>query len=155
MSSMVKKVQKNVEAKRKLEEYTLYGSLIGSIIVTIGKCVEMDESEMIDWFAKFSKDEELAKCKNVKEVCEYIIDKFNMPDEFRKNIVLVYDENNKKIYESSRITSDYPDPIEVNCNISGLKRITIRLNGRSKFFQNILSRIFIYRKNPILQRLFC
>ena len=94
MSNRVKKIQENIENKMKLEQYTLYGSLIGSIIVTIGKCVEMDESEMIKWFAQFSKDEELAKCKNVTEVCDYIIEKFDMPEEYKDNIVFVYDNNN-------------------------------------------------------------
>ena len=95
MSSLVKKIQKNVEANRKLEQYTLYGSLIGSIIVTIGKLVGKKEDEMIKDFARFSKDEELAKSKNILEVVDYIIKDFNMPEEYKKYIVLAYDENGK------------------------------------------------------------
>lgn len=94
MSNKVKNIKKNVNAKRNLEQYTLFGTLIGSIIVSIGKCVGMKEDEMIDWFAYFSKDEELAKCKNVQEVCDYIIKKFGMPEEYKKSLVLVTDNNN-------------------------------------------------------------
>ena len=95
MSNLVKKIQKNVEAKKNLELYTLYGSLIGSCIVSIGKLVGMNETEMVKWFANFSLDEELSKCKNVQEVCDYIISKFNMPEEYKENLVLVYDTENK------------------------------------------------------------
>ena len=94
MSSKVKKIQNNVETTKKVQLHKLYNTLCGSIIVTIGKCVEMDENEMIKWFAEFSKDEELAKCKNVLEVCDYIIEKFHMPEEYKDNIVFVYDNNN-------------------------------------------------------------
>lgn len=92
MSNQVKKIKENVEANKKLEQYTLYGSLIGSVIVTIGKLVEKKEDDMIKDFARFSKDEELAKSKNILEVCNYIIKDFNMPEEYKKYIVLCYDE---------------------------------------------------------------
>lgn len=95
MSNLVKKIQRNVEANKKLERYTLYGSLIGSIIVTIGKLVGKKEDEMIKDFARFSKDEELAKSKNVTEVVDYIIKDFSMPEVYKKYIVLCYDERGR------------------------------------------------------------
>ena len=95
MSSLVKKIQKNVEANKKLEQYTLYGSLMGSVIVTIGKLVGKKEDDMIKDFARFSKDEELAKSKNILEVVDYVIKDFKMPEEYKKYIVLAYDENGK------------------------------------------------------------
>lgn len=95
MSNLVKKIQRNVETNKKLERYTLYGSLIGSIIVTVGKLVGKNENDMIKDFARFSKDEELAKSKNILEVVDYVIKDFNMPEEYKKYIVLCYDENNK------------------------------------------------------------
>lgn len=95
MSNLVKKIQRNVEANKKLEHYTLYGSLIGSIVVTIGKLVGKKEDEMIKDFARFSKDEELAKSKNVTEVVDYIIKDFSMPEVYKKYIVLCYDERGR------------------------------------------------------------
>lgn len=95
MSNQVKKIKKNVEADKKLKTYTLYGSLIGSIIVTIGKLVEKTEDEMIKDFARFSKDEDLANSRNILEAVNYVIKDFNMPEEYKKYIVLCYDENNK------------------------------------------------------------
>ena len=96
MSSRVQKIQKNIENKNKLDLYTLYNSFFGSVIVTIGKLSGKTEEELISDFARFSKDEKLALCKNVKEVCNYIINDYKMPEVYKKNIVLCYDE--KGIY---------------------------------------------------------
>lgn len=41
----------------------------------------------------------------------------------------IYDENNNHIYESERITRDNPDPVFINCNVTGLERVTIQFNG--------------------------
>ena len=95
MSNKVSKIKNNVENEKRLKEYTLYGSLIGSVIVSIGKLVGKSESDMISDFARFSKDEELYKCGNIKEVCEYIINDYKMPDDYKKYIVLCYDEENR------------------------------------------------------------
>ena len=45
--------------------------------------------------------------------------------------VLVYNEDNECFYESDWISDKQPNPIEVNCNISGMTRITIELEGCS------------------------
>ena len=95
MSNKVSKIRESAESDRKLKEYTLYGSLIGSCIVTIGKLSGKTENDMISDFARFSKDEELAKSKNITEVIDYIIKDFKMPEEYKKYIVLCYDENNR------------------------------------------------------------
>lgn len=96
MSSTVRKIKKNVEAENNLKKYTLYGTLIGSVIVTVGKLSGKTEDELISDFARFSKDEKLALCKNIKEVCDYIINDYKMPEDYKKYIVLCYDE--KGIY---------------------------------------------------------
>ena len=95
MSNRVNKIKENVKANENLKLYTLYGTLVGSIIVTIGKLVNKTEEEMVSDFARFSKDDELAKCKNIKEVCDYIIKDYGMADCFKKNLVLIYDKDNK------------------------------------------------------------
>ena len=95
MSNRVNKIKENVKANENLKLYTLYGTLVGSVIVTIGKLVNKTEEEMVSDFARFSKDDELAKCKNIKEVCDYIIKDYGMADCFKKNLVLIYDKDNK------------------------------------------------------------
>jgi hypothetical protein len=45
--------------------------------------------------------------------------------------VLVYNEDNECFYESDWISDKQPNPIDVNCNISGMTRITIELEGCS------------------------
>lgn len=95
MSNKISKIRENVKAEENLKKYTLYGSIFGSIIVTVGKLSGKTEDELISDFARFSKDEELAKSKNIKEVCDYIIKDYKMPEEYKKYIVLCYDENNR------------------------------------------------------------
>lgn len=92
MSNKVSKIKESAQAEENLKKYTLYGSLIGSIIVSIGKLSGKTESDMISDFAKFSKDENLALCKNIVEVCDYIIDYYKMSEEYKKYIVLCYDD---------------------------------------------------------------
>lgn len=95
MSNQIKKIKENVKAEENLKKYTLYGSVFGSVIVTVGKLSGKTEDELISDFARFSKDENLALCKNIKEVCDYIIADYKMPEEYKKYIVLCYDEEGK------------------------------------------------------------
>lgn len=94
MSSKANKLRENVEADKKLKLYTLYGTLVGSVIVTFGKLVNKTEEEMLEDFAYYSKDEELFKCKNIKEVCDYIKKDYGVIEDYEDNIVLIYDEKN-------------------------------------------------------------
>lgn len=94
MSSKAKKIEENVEADKKLKLYTLYGTLVGSVIVTFGKLVGKSEDEMLKDFAYYSKDEDLFKCKNIKEVCDYIKRDYGVIEDYEDNIVLIYDEKN-------------------------------------------------------------
>lgn len=95
MSNAVKRLKENVKANKRLKSYTLYGSLVGSIIVTVGKLVGKTEDEMIKDFARFSNDEELFKSKHILDAVNYIIKDFNMPEEYKKYIVLCYDEEGR------------------------------------------------------------
>lgn len=47
-------------------------------------------------------------------------------------VVRVYDEKGNSIYESKQITDKEFGPVDVDCNISGLSRITIELEGCTK-----------------------
>ena len=52
MSSKAKKLEKNVENDRKLKLYTLYSTLAGSAIVSIGKLANKSEDFMLEDYAK-------------------------------------------------------------------------------------------------------
>lgn len=121
MSSRVNKIKENVKAEENLKKYTLYGSMIGSIIVTIGKLSGKTENELISDFARFSKDENLALCKNIKEVCDYIIADYKMSEDYKKYIVLCYDE--KGIYTPIVTLVDdegYVQPLDRNGTYIGI-----------------------------------
>ncbi len=121
MSNRVKQIKENAEANKKLKLYTLYGSIIGSIIVTIGKLVGKKEDDMIKDFARFSKDEELAKSKNILEVVDYIIKDFKMPEEYKKYIVLAYDENDKYTPIVTLVDDEgYVQPLDRDGNYLGI-----------------------------------
>lgn len=120
MSSRVKKIRENVENKKKLEAYTLYGSLIGSVIVTVGKLVGMDEDAMIKHFVRFSKDSTLFECKNIREVCEYVIKVLGMDEKYKDNIVLVFDDNNLYTPLVTLEVNGNILPLDRNCIYNGI-----------------------------------
>ena len=121
MSNAVNKIKKNVTANKRLESYTLYMSLMGSIIVTVGKLVGKTEDEMIEDFARFSRDKELLKSKNILEAVNYIINDYKMPEEYKKYIVLCYDEEG--IYTpivSIMREGGYLLPLDMDGNYTGI-----------------------------------
>ena len=120
MSNKISKIKENVEAGRRLKSYTLYGSLIGSVIVSIGKIVNKTEDEMIEDFAKLSKDEELYKCNNVKEVCDYVAKYYGLCEEYKKNLVLVYDTRNMYTPVVTLCVDDTVLPLDKNGSYMGV-----------------------------------
>lgn len=121
MSNLVKKIQKNVEASKKLKQYTLYGSLAGSIIVTIGKLVGKNENDMIKEFARLSEDEEFFKSKNITEAVNYVIKDFNMPEQYRDYIVLCYDKNDRYTPIVTLVDDEgYVQPLDRDGNYLGI-----------------------------------
>lgn len=95
MSNKIKKIRENVEANNKLKTYTLYGTVVGSCIVTIGKLAKKTEEDLIKDFDMFSDNTNpLWNCKTIKEVCDYLIKFYDVLDDYKENIVLVYDEDN-------------------------------------------------------------
>lgn len=121
MSNLVKKIQRNVEANKKLEAYTLYGSLCGSIIVTIGKLVGKNENDMIKEFARLSEDEEFFKSKNITEAVDYVIKDFKMPEQYRDYIVLCYDKNDRYTPIVTLVDDEgYVQPLDRDGNYLGI-----------------------------------
>lgn len=121
MSSKAKRLEENVKAEENLKKYTLYGSVFGSVIVTVGKLSGKTEDELISDFARFSKDENLALCKNIKEVCDYIIADYKMPESYKKYIVLCYDEAGKYTPIVTLIDDEgYVQPLDRNGTYIGV-----------------------------------
>lgn len=94
MSNMTKSIRKNITAKRNKAVYELYGSPIGSIVVSIGKLVGKTEDEMLRDYKDLQLDTELSKCKTIREVCDFIGKKYNLPKEYYNSLVLVSDNRN-------------------------------------------------------------
>lgn len=94
MSSKAKKLEKTVENDKKLKLYTLYSTLAGSAIVSIGKLANKTEDFMLEDYAKLSTDEDFAKCKNIQEMCNFLIERYEMAECFRNSLVLIYDDEN-------------------------------------------------------------
>lgn len=95
MSSKAKKIEEQAENYGKMKRYTMYGTVIGSAIVTIGKLAKKTEEDLVKDFDMFSDNTNpLWDCKNIREVCDYLIKFYDVSDEYKDNIVLVYDEDN-------------------------------------------------------------
>lgn len=95
MSSKAKRIEEKAEAYGKMKKYTMYGTVIGSAIVTIGKLAQKTEEDLVKDFDMFSDNTNtLWNCKTIKEVCDYLIKFYDVSDDYKENIVLVYDEDN-------------------------------------------------------------
>jgi len=95
MSNKIKKISENVLARQNYKKYVLYGSLAGSCIVTIGKLAEKNENELIAEFDKLKDNKDFSKCNNIQEVCDWLFSYFKVDEQYKNNIVLVYDENER------------------------------------------------------------
>lgn len=95
MSNRIKKISENAMARQNYKKYVLYGSTAGSCIVTIGKLAKKTENELIEEFDKLKNNEDFSKCNNIQEVCDWLIDYFKVDEQYKNNIVLVYDEDER------------------------------------------------------------
>ena len=95
MSNAVKKISKNAMARQNYKKYVLYGSTAGSCIVTIGKLAGKTENELVAEFDKLKNNDDFSKCNNIQEVCNWLIDYFKVDEQYKNNIVLVYDEDER------------------------------------------------------------
>lgn len=95
MSSKARQLEKKAENYGKMKKYAMYSTVIGSAIVTIGKLAQKTEEDLVKDFDMFSDNKNpLWNCKTIKEVCDYLIKFYDVPNDYKKNIVLVYDEDN-------------------------------------------------------------
>lgn len=95
MSNRVKKISESAMARQNYKKYVLYGSLAGSCIVSVGKLAGKTENQLIEEFDKLSKNTDFSKCTNTLEVCDWLFDYFKVDEQYKKNVVLVYDEDER------------------------------------------------------------
>lgn len=95
MSNKVSKIKENVK-KQELAKRRMYESCLGgSAIITIAKLCGIPEKSIHEniegtqaWLL------EIEKPNSVKEMCDALIKHFDMPEEYKEFLVLVYDEDN-------------------------------------------------------------
>lgn len=92
MSNRTKKIKENIENDKKVKTYYMEASLAGSAICTVAKLVGLTEEQTLKEFYKLQDN--FPAVHNVKEMCDYIIDYFKMKESYKKDLVLIYDENN-------------------------------------------------------------
>lgn len=95
MSNKIRKIEKSAQENYNFKRYKLYNCLAGSCIVTIGKLAEKNENELIAEFDKLKDDKDFSKCSNIQEVCDWLFSYFKVDEQYKNNIVLVYDENER------------------------------------------------------------
>ena len=95
MSNKVKKISESAMARQNYKKYVLYNCLAGSCVITIGKLAKKTENELIAEFDKLKDNEDFSKCSNIQEVCDWLFSYFKVDEQYKNNIVLVYDENER------------------------------------------------------------
>lgn len=92
MSSKARTFEKEVEKREALIRNAMYFSCLGSCITTVAKLAQKTEKEIMDIFPQLQHNRDFAKSKNVKEGVEWLFNYFDVREDFKKYIVLVYDE---------------------------------------------------------------
>ena len=93
MSNRVKKIVKEAQENKNQNVYHMCNCTAGSAICTIGKLAGKKEEEILVSFNVLRKDHSI-KVNTIRELCDYLIGYFGMKEEYKENIVLVYDERN-------------------------------------------------------------
>ena len=93
MSNRVKKIVKEAQENKNQNVYHMCNCTAGSAICTIGKLAGKKEEEILVSFNALRKDHSI-KVNTIRELCDYLIGYFGMKEEYKENLVLVYDEKN-------------------------------------------------------------
>lgn len=93
MSNRVKKIVKEAQENKNQNVYHMCNCTAGSAICTIGKLAGKKEEEILVSFNALRKDSSV-KVNTIRELCDYLIGYFGMKEEYKDNLVLVYDERN-------------------------------------------------------------
>ena len=93
MSNRVKKIVKEAQENKNQNVYHMCNCTAGSAICTIGKLAGKKEEDILVSFNAIRKDHSV-KVNTIRELCDYLIGYFGMKEEYKENIVLVYDERN-------------------------------------------------------------
>ena len=95
MSNKIRKIEKLAQENYNFKRYNLYNCLAGSCVITVGKLAGKTENELIAEFDRLKNNEDFSKCNNIQEVCDWLIDYFKVDEQYKNNIVLVYDEDER------------------------------------------------------------
>ena len=93
MSNRVKKIVKEAQENKNQNVYHMCNCTAGSAICTIGKLAGKKEEDILVSFNALRKDHSV-KVNTIRELCDYLISYFGMKEEYKDNLVLVYDERN-------------------------------------------------------------
>lgn len=93
MSSRAKKIVKNVKTNKAQNVYEMCNCTAGSAICTIGKLSGKKEEDILDDFNTLRKNFPV-KVDTIRGLCDFLIGYFGMKEEYKDNLVLVYDERN-------------------------------------------------------------
>ena len=93
MSNRVKKIVKEAQENKNQNVYHMCNCTAGSAICTIGKLAGKKEEEVLESFNALRKNHSV-KVNTIRELCDYLISYFGMKEEYKDNLVLVYDERN-------------------------------------------------------------
>lgn len=91
MSNKVARIKRNVEERQRYEAFLMENTTAGSALLTIAKLAGVKENKC---FAVFQEAEK-QNFNNIKELVEYFITALPIKDNYKDNIVLVYDEDGK------------------------------------------------------------
>lgn len=92
MSNKIRKYEKEVAKREALLRNAMYSSCLGSCIVTVSKLAQKTEKEVMEIFPQLQHNEDFAKSMNIQEAVEWLFNYFDIREDFKKYIVLVYDE---------------------------------------------------------------
>lgn len=97
MSNIVKKIAENAKEHHKLELVTMYSTLIGTIVATVGVINGVTVDEQLDYFKSLiPMSKELPN--TVKGLCDYVWRSIGKTENIplRANMVLLTDNENKR-----------------------------------------------------------
>ena len=91
MSNKVARIKKNVEERQRYEAFLLENTTAGSALLTIAKLAGVKENKCFVIFQEAEK----RNFNSIKEMVDYFITVMPIKDNYKDNIVLVYDEDEK------------------------------------------------------------
>lgn len=87
----IRQITKNIIERQRYEAFLMEHSIAGSALLTVAKLAGLRENKCFEVF----KEAEKQNFNNIREMVDYFIKVLPIPDSYKRNIVLVYDEDEK------------------------------------------------------------